>query len=140
MNAAADLNLLTPDQLNVRSRPSRLDRERHQAFADHIKKTFAPRVGLYEMIKPDTIVCRCEEATAAQINSVASEWAGSLRAVKQCTRAGMGQCQGRICESTVVRLVSQASGLSLEAVGRDTTRPQIKPVTLMALSEPVAEL
>ena len=140
LNAAADLDLLTTVQLEAALRQPLRDRERHQAFADHIKRTFAPRAGLYDIVADETIVCRCEEATARQINLVAYEWEGSLRAIKQCTRAGMGQCQGRICESTVVRLASNASGLSLEAIGRDTARPQIKPITLTALADPVAEV
>ena len=139
LNAAADLGYLTPDELRARLRQPLRDRARHQSFADHIKRGFAPRAGLYDAITGDTIVCRCEEATAADIAKVASEWNGSLRAIKQCTRAGMGQCQGRICEATVVRLAARASGRSLEEVGRDTSRPHVKPVSLSALSESIGE-
>lgn len=139
LNAAADLGYLTPARLNDRLRQPLRDRARHQSFADHIKRTFAPRAGLYDAITGDTIVCRCEEATAAAITGVAAEWNGSLRAIKQCTRAGMGQCQGRICEATVARLAARASGRSIEAVGRDTSRPHVKPVSLRALAETVGE-
>ena len=113
------------------------DRARHQSFADHLKKTFEPREGLYDMMTADTVVCRCEEVTAANIRAIASEWNGSLRAIKQCTRAGMGQCQGRICESVVVQIAARASGRSPESVGRDTARHQVKPISLHALAEPV---
>ena len=87
-------------------------------------------------------MCRCEEVGAARIEEVAKEWNGSLRAVKQCTRAGMGQCQGRMCELTVLQLAARASMRPLDEVGRDTARPNIKPVSLEALAEsvPPAEL
>lgn len=140
LHAAADLGYLTSDDLAARLRQPLADRERHQSFADHIKRSFAPRAGRYDTIAGDTIVCRCEEVTAANILGVAAEWGGSLRAVKQCTRAGMGQCQGRICEATVARLAARASGRALEAVGRDTARPQVKPVSLKALAESVLHL
>lgn len=137
LRAAADLEFLSQDEFEEKAREPRRLRDLHQEFADHLKRNFTPMPGLYESIAPDTIVCRCEEVAAGQITALAKEWNGSLRAVKQCTRAGMGQCQGRICESTVTRLASIASGRTLEDVGRDTARPQIKPVSLQALSEPV---
>jgi thioredoxin reductase len=137
LNAAADLGLLpAPERARLLVRPLRA-RARHQAFADHLKRSFAPRAGLYDMIAADTVVCRCEEVTAAAIQAVAAEWAGSLRAVKQCTRAGMGQCQGRLCEANVARLVASASGRALQTIGRDTARQQVKPVSLNALAEPI---
>jgi thioredoxin reductase len=138
LQAAADLDLLRADDLAERLKEPLRNRARHQSFADHVKRTFTPRAGLYETMTPDTVVCRCEEVTAGMIGTIASEWQGSLRAIKQCTRAGMGQCQGRICEATVVRIAAQASGATMQSIGRDTARNQVKPVSLEALSQPVA--
>lgn len=139
LRAAADLNFISAPEFSTRSREPRQRRERHQGFAGHLKRTFAPLPGLYDSIADETVVCRCEEVTAGQVRALASEWKGSLRAVKQCTRAGMGQCQGRICEPTITRLAATASGRGVAEVGRDTARPQIKPVSLNALAEPVPE-
>jgi len=77
--------------------------------------------------------------TASSVRALAAEWGGNLRAIKQCSRAGMGQCQGRICEATVVRIAAEASGRAPSSIGRDTPRNQIKPMSLAALAEPVAE-
>ena len=137
LHAAADLGLLPPAVLEARLAAPVRDRARHQSFADHVKRTFQPRAGLYEAMTPDTVVCRCEEVTVGTIDAIAADWNGSLRAIKQCTRAGMGQCQGRICEATVARLAARASGAPLHLVGRDTARNQIKPVSLEALSRTV---
>jgi D-hydroxyproline dehydrogenase subunit alpha len=137
--AAADLGLVTADKHAALSAQARRKRARYQAFADYLKDNFRPRAAMYDAIEGDTIVCRCEEVTAEQIIRVSSEWQGSLRAIKQCTRAGMGQCQGRICEHTVARMAARISGERLEEIGSDTPRPQIKPVSVDALSESVAD-
>jgi NADPH-dependent 2,4-dienoyl-CoA reductase/sulfur reductase-like enzyme len=139
LHAASDLGLLTAEKLAEQLTEPVRSRERHQSFADHVKRTFAPRAGLYQTVTADTVVCRCEEVTAGAIRTIATEWNGSLRAIKQCTRAGMGQCQGRICEATVARLAAEASGAPLHLVGRDTVRNQIKPVSLKALSRTVVD-
>lgn len=139
LRAAADLAFLSEEDYGARVRGPRRQRDRHQAFADHLKRTFAPMSGLYESIADETVVCRCEEVTAGQVRRLGAEWRGSLRAIKQGTRAGMGQCQGRVCESTVARLAATASGRSLKDVGRDTARPKIKPVSLSALAYPAPE-
>jgi NADPH-dependent 2,4-dienoyl-CoA reductase/sulfur reductase-like enzyme len=137
LTAASDLGYLTPAQYAELSREPRRLRSLHQSFADHLKLNFRPQSSMYQLTTDSTVVCRCEEVTAEQIKAVAIQWKGSLRAIKQCTRAGMGQCQGRICESNVARIASEISGLSLEEIGCDTPRPHIKPVSLNALSAAV---
>jgi NADPH-dependent 2,4-dienoyl-CoA reductase/sulfur reductase-like enzyme len=133
--AAADLGFLTETEFVRLSGEPHRRRARHQSFAEHVKRNFAPLPKLYETIGDDIVVCRCEDVTAGSIRQAASEWGGSLRAIKQCTRAGMGQCQGRICEATVVELAIRLSGRTAAETGRDTVRQQIKPVSLSALSE-----
>jgi NADPH-dependent 2,4-dienoyl-CoA reductase/sulfur reductase-like enzyme len=135
LTAAADLGYISASEHADLSREPRRRRSRHQAFADYLKENFKPRASMYQNITGETIVCRCEEVTADQVIAVASQWKGSLRAIKQCTRAGMGQCQGRICEATITRMAARISGETLEEIGRDTPRPQIKPVSVQALSE-----
>ena len=134
-----DLGLINEARRAEQLRQPMRDRAQHQSFADHLKRTFALRAGLYDMVTPETVVCRCEEVTADDIRALAAEWDGSLRAIKQCSRAGMGQCQGRICEATVVRIAAEASARAPSSIGRDTPRNQVKPMSLEALAEPVAE-
>ncbi|MFZ4526994.1 MAG: FAD-dependent oxidoreductase [Undibacterium curvum] len=62
------------------------------AFAHLLQTTFALRAGLRALCKPDTLVCRCEDVSAARLQQHA-DW----RTAKLVTRAGMGPCQGRIC-------------------------------------------
>jgi NAD(P)H-nitrite reductase large subunit len=107
---------------------------RHQRFAGFLNRTFTIRPGIYDLIREDTVLCRCEEVTAGRVAAVASECQGSLRVIKQLTRAGMGPCQGRMCHSLVAQVASRKSGRSVEELGVDTPRAPIKPVPLEALT------
>lgn len=78
----------------------------------------------------ETIVCRCEEITAAAIRQSLNEGANGPRQVKTATRAGMGPCQGRMCDLTV-RGVLAACGTT-PATPR--ARSPIKPVALGELA------
>nr|WP_229421026.1 FAD/NAD(P)-binding oxidoreductase [Telluria antibiotica] len=62
------------------------------AFAGLLARTFAPNDALKTMYRPDTIVCRCEDVTAAQLLPH-RDW----REAKLATRVGMGPCQGKTC-------------------------------------------
>ena len=75
-------------------------RRRLRAFADVVETAYAPPPASVWAARVDdeTVVCRCEEVTAAAVREAVSELgATDLRTVKLLTRAGMGWCQGRIC-------------------------------------------
>ena len=55
-------------------------------------------------IADETIVCRCEEITAARLRHEVASGLESLPALKKATRAGMGRCQGRFCAATISRM------------------------------------
>ncbi len=83
---------------------------------------------LPELLVPsdETIVCRCEEVTAADIRRSLAQGASGPRQVKTAVRAGMGPCQGRMCDLTVRAI--------LESCGAQTAIPHarspIKPIKL----------
>ena len=79
---------------------TRKTRRRLRAFAEVIETAYAPppASAWAACVDDATIVCRCEEVTAASVREAVSELgATDLRTVKLLTRAGMGWCQGRIC-------------------------------------------
>jgi NADPH-dependent 2,4-dienoyl-CoA reductase/sulfur reductase-like enzyme len=71
-------------------------RDRELGFAASLGRAFALRGELREMVKPDTIVCRCEDVGWGRI-AAGSSW----RDAKLQTRCGMGPCQGRVCGPAV---------------------------------------
>lgn len=71
---------------------------RMRAFAAALHRAHPVPSGWVETLRPDTIVCRCEEVSVVSVrHAVTDRGANGSRQVKQLTRAGMGWCQGRVC-------------------------------------------
>jgi NADPH-dependent 2,4-dienoyl-CoA reductase/sulfur reductase-like enzyme len=80
-------------------------RTRLRAFSEALDTVYAPPAHWTDQVTDDTVVCRCEEVTGGPIReAVADLGAGDVRTVKLLTRAGMGWCQGRMCEPAVAGL------------------------------------
>ena len=95
-------------------------RARSRRFAEVLARTFALRSELRSTARPDTIVCRCEDA---RLDNLAA--CGGAREAKLSTRAGMGPCQGRVCGPALEFLFGWAS---------DSVRPPVKPASLGSLA------
>jgi D-hydroxyproline dehydrogenase subunit alpha len=82
-------------------------------------------------MRPDTIVCRCEDVTLARIDdAIAQRGARDLRSVKLTTRCGMGYCQGRMCAPTVAGVIAARTGAPPIDAGALDRRPVIVPIPL----------
>ncbi|MFE9881782.1 FAD-dependent oxidoreductase [Streptomyces sp. NPDC005784] len=80
-------------------------RTRMRSFSAALDAVYAPPAHWADQVTDDTVVCRCEEVTGGRIReAVADLGAGDVRTVKLLTRAGMGWCQGRMCEPAVAGL------------------------------------
>jgi NADPH-dependent 2,4-dienoyl-CoA reductase/sulfur reductase-like enzyme len=81
-------------------------RARARSFSAALDALYAPPAHWTDQVTDDTVVCRCEEVTAGRVREAAADLgAGDVRTVKLLTRAGMGWCQGRICEPAVAGLL-----------------------------------
>jgi NADPH-dependent 2,4-dienoyl-CoA reductase/sulfur reductase-like enzyme len=76
----------------------------------------------------NTIVCRCEEVTAAAVRAAVRLGASGPNQVKAYVRAGMGACQGRLCAHTIAALVASERGIEPKQVPTQNVRPPLKPV------------
>ncbi|MFE2302209.1 FAD-dependent oxidoreductase [Streptomyces sp. NPDC059445] len=95
-------------------------RARARAFASALDAVYRPPAHWTDQVTDDTVVCRCEEVTAGRVREAVTDLgAGDVRTVKLLTRAGMGWCQGRICEPAVAGL----AGCEQTAVRRLLARP-----------------
>jgi hypothetical protein len=81
-----------------------------------LDKAFAIRPEIKNLAQPSTIICRCEDVTVHDLESV-----GDVRSAKLQTRCGMGACQGRICGAATRFLYGWEQG---------TVRPPLIPVPL----------
>ncbi|MFI5776068.1 NAD(P)/FAD-dependent oxidoreductase [Nocardia sp. NPDC051570] len=80
-------------------------RARHRAarqFVTRLATAHPIRPGVLGWSADDTVVCRCEGTTRADLVAAWSRTTGgSYRATKLITRAGLGPCQGRMCAATI---------------------------------------
>jgi thioredoxin reductase/bacterioferritin-associated ferredoxin len=95
-------------------------------------RMMALRPALVASIPAETIVCRCEGVTRAEIEAAVDDGATEMNQVKQFTRCGMGPCQGRICGETAAELVGAKIG-GRERAGFATGRVPLRPVAMDAL-------
>ena len=108
------------------------------AFATAMHRAHPVPEHWQEWLTNDTIVCRCEEVTVAQIRHASKALdAHDARTVKMLARPGMGWCQGRICGAAVARITAGLEGRPLDA--RDlaplSRRSIAAPVTLAEIAE-----
>jgi NADPH-dependent 2,4-dienoyl-CoA reductase/sulfur reductase-like enzyme len=108
-----------------------LDRQRR--FAAVLDDLFPLSVHLNDLLTDDTLLCRCEEITVAEVRRAIDESATTVSAVRMLTRAGMGRCQGRMCGPSVAELLARELDRPVEAVGQATPRPPVVPVPLDGL-------
>ena len=59
-------------------------------------------------IPAETIVCRCEDVTRAEIDAGYDAGAREVNQLKHFTRCGMGPCQGRSCGEAAAELHGNA--------------------------------
>jgi NAD(P)H-nitrite reductase large subunit len=100
-----------------------------------LAQLMALRAGHVDAIGPQTIVCRCEDTTCADVEAAFQSGAGDLNQLKAWTRCGMGPCQGRTCGDIVGELLAQRTReRSREYVGCFSARTPLRPVALEALT------
>ncbi len=113
---------------------------RERRFQRMYAALFTPGPGLYEWSRDDTILCRCEEVTVADVRRAVSLSADSANEVKAIIRCGMGDCQGRMCGHLVAHCVARETGRLVEEVGLFRPRPPVFPVPVVALGKLVEEM
>lgn len=90
--------------------------------------------GWMTRLEPDTVVCRCEEVTAARLHAAVEEQdARDARAAKLLARTGMGWCQGRVCGYATACLTAQWAETPYDPA-MIATRPVAAPIRLGTLA------
>lgn len=81
-----------------------------------------------------TIVCRCEEITAEEIENAILQGAETFDDIKRLTRAGMGGCQSKTCRTVICRLIAEIKGTSPAENPVPRLRMPLRPVSAEALA------
>jgi NADPH-dependent 2,4-dienoyl-CoA reductase/sulfur reductase-like enzyme len=130
--ALTDLGRISaPAQAAALRMPARAFRRAARAGAA-MARLMAPRPELVAAIPAETVVCRCEGVTRAEIETALDDGARGMNQLKQFTRCGMGPCQGRLCGEAAAELVALRVGGRLHA-GFSTGRLPLRPVPMDAL-------
>jgi NADPH-dependent 2,4-dienoyl-CoA reductase/sulfur reductase-like enzyme len=106
-----------------------------QRFGAALGRLYRLRPGLTRLAKADTLVCRCEELTRAEVKTGIDAGGTDLRTLKVMTRLGMGPCQGLMCWPAMARFIAAETGRPMQEVGHLSVRPPITPVDLGSLCE-----
>jgi NADPH-dependent 2,4-dienoyl-CoA reductase/sulfur reductase-like enzyme len=118
----AALGLINHDATALRA-----ERARHLAARPLLDALFAPRP---MRLDDTTLVCRCEEVTAATIRQAARTGCEGMNQLKAYTRCGMGPCQGRICAPIAIEVLAEARNVPVSTIEPLRTRFPTKPVTV----------
>lgn len=110
---------------------------REHRFRGFLEALYPPRIAAASC-SDDTIVCRCEEVTAAQVRAAVRDGAIGPAQAKVFTRCGMGACQGRMCGPIVSQLIARETGAPATDVGAYNIRFPLKPLTLSDMASDVA--
>jgi len=76
----------------------------------------------------DMIICRCEGVRLSEILKCLEEGANAVPGVKKRVRAGMGYCQGRVCQPVVHDILAAKIGKT--AVPQQRAQSPIRPVLM----------
>ena len=108
-------------------------------FRVALERVYEPPVSFSQLLRRDTVICRCEDVTAGQVEDLSRDSAISLVDIKVRTRAGMGRCQGRNCLAGIAEMVATRSTGSAGELVWPEPRPPARPVSISALlAEPIA--
>ena len=134
LGAALDLGAVEPRAAGAKAAAIRRRLRRKEAFRAALRPLHAVGQGVYELADASTVVCRCEEVTAAELEDAVAT-SSDTSVVKGLTRAGMGLCQGRNCQRQIAALVARRHGLPLAAVAPVTPRLPVRPVPIAAVAD-----
>ncbi|WP_378733197.1 FAD-dependent oxidoreductase [Nocardia brasiliensis] len=117
-----------------------------QQFVARLAAAHPIRPGVLTWSQPDTVLCRCEGTTRAELTDAWSRAGGdSYRPAKLATRAGLGPCQGRMCAANIEALRSRpcpdgAADEAAPATGLAAASPAWRPLAAPVRLREIAEL
>lgn len=82
----------------------------------------------------DSIVCRCEDISLAELRSVLEAHKLTLAEIKLDTRMSMGPCQGGTCVPLALQEIARRTNTPVGDLPKLRKRQPIKPVTMGSLA------
>ncbi|MGP4021288.1 FAD-dependent oxidoreductase [Saccharopolyspora sp. 5N708] len=133
--AAVHAGATTWDEVAEQARHSLMEVRSGRNFARALARSHPIGSGWSEWLKPDTLVCRCEEVPYRALEeAVVQRGAHSARSLKLLCRVGLGPCQGRICGRNATDLTEKLLGEPLPDPETPARRPIAAPIRLADLA------
>ncbi|WP_020186274.1 NAD(P)/FAD-dependent oxidoreductase [Methylopila sp. 73B] len=134
LDALRALGRLSETGMAERARPVRKALARYDRGRGFLDALYRPAKS-FRTCEGDTIACRCEEVTGAQIRTAVSSLnVAGPNQLKSFLRCGMGPCQGRLCGLTVAETIADERGVSPAEIGYYRLRSPVKPITLAEIA------
>ncbi|MET1255891.1 FAD-dependent oxidoreductase [Aliikangiella maris] len=102
-------------------------------FTAAMNRLTAFKQGLLSLLKPDTIICRCENIDTQTIQAAIAAGNTTLNSLKAATRCGMGACGSRFCRETISYLIANQTQKPRTAIKPASCRPPIRPIPIQAV-------
>jgi bacterioferritin-associated ferredoxin len=132
LTAALEAGRLSADDFARRTAAHRRALAKLVPFSDAMADLMRLRPEHVGAIRADTVVCRCEDVTRAEIEAAITAGAVEVNQLKHFTRCGMGPCQGRMCGDVAAEILALRVG-GRERAGMWTGRPPLRPMPLADL-------
>jgi NADPH-dependent 2,4-dienoyl-CoA reductase/sulfur reductase-like enzyme len=111
------------------------ERNHHMKFVDYFNSLYKIPERVVRDIPDDTVVCRCEDITMADIRKGIEMGFTTPRGLKTAVRISMGNCQGRTCGPVIYDILRFLANQEPEDMGPFYARPPLKPVSIDALAD-----
>jgi D-hydroxyproline dehydrogenase subunit alpha len=134
--AAARLGFALPANVLVMRGRAFANAVRHRRFQRALWSAYAMSPSLGPVHTPETIICRCEELTYAEMDRAIDGGATTLRDLKRETRIGMGRCQGRYCAHALEELLAERTGQAPDEYSAFAPRVPVRPIAVSAIARP----
>lgn len=132
LNILTRLGLISEAERDQKAKSSLQALAKLSRFRAFIDRLYQPRHALTVPQQDETLVCRCEERSKADLKAGFDAGAQDPNALKSLTRCGMGPCQGRQCGPIVSQLLSDWREEAIDDVGYYRLR---SPQRLLSLEE-----
>jgi thioredoxin reductase len=128
--AAASLGHTPAPALLRRGAAARSLLGRQRRFQRGLWQSFSAADPTEAAMTHDTVVCRCENITRAELEAILADGFDAIGAIKRLTRVGMGPCQGRYCALPVAQMIARRTGQRVDEAGLFAPRPPTRPVRI----------
>ena len=134
LTIARDLGALDDARYRELADPVRRKVRQGRDFAEMLNTIYSPPPAIASLVEPTTLLCRCEEVSASQVDQGVAAGAVTLDGLKRHTRCGMGFCQGRVCSQVLSSYLEFVHGMPPQSTKLFNARTPLKPISIGALA------